>query len=289
VTFAAMRRLDLAVHIATKPNRSHLLLGRESIILPCLGRTELDQQASGPQSVTVEDSMSMVHASTGRLPPPSPFVRSEPAIVAGIARAVLGDRYGIDWEGMVADYDRIRDAIEAVLPAFADYNARIREPGGFRLPVPPTERRWVTPSGRAEFLVRHGVRDDPRLDDPAVLTLTTLRSHDQYNTTIYGLDDRYRGVFGRRDVVFLNAEDLAARGLQPGDLVDVSAEPEADGPPCPEAVLRRQTAVAYDIPRGSAGAYYPEANVLIRLGHHDPRSGTPSYKSVPVRVSAAAA
>jgi molybdopterin-dependent oxidoreductase alpha subunit len=286
-TFAAMRRLDLAVHISTKPNRSHLLLGRESIILPCLGRTELDQQASGPQSVTVEDSMSMVHASTGRLPPPSPQVRSEPAIVAGIARAVLGDRYGIDWDGMIADYDRIRDAIGAVLPAFAKYNARIREPGGFRLPLPPTERRWVTPSGRAEFLVFPDVHVDPRLDDPAVLTLTTLRSHDQYNTTIYGLDDRYRGIFGRRDVVFLNAEDLAARGLKPGDLVDVSAEPEAGGPPCPEAVLRRQTAVAYDIPRGSAGAYYPEANVLIPLTDFDKRSGTPSYKSVPVRVSAA--
>jgi molybdopterin-dependent oxidoreductase alpha subunit len=262
-TFAAMRRLDLAVHIATKPNRSHLLLGQESIILPCLGRTELDTQASGPQSVTVEDSMSMVHASTGRLPAPSPAVRSEPAIVAGIARAVLGDRYGIDWDAMVANYDRIRDAIEAVLPAFAGYNTRIREPGGFRLPLPPTERRWVTPSGRAEFLVFPGVYEDPRLDDPAVLTLTTLRSHDQYNTTIYGLDDRYRGVFGRRDVVFLNAEDLAARGLKAGDLVDVAAVPEPGEAPNLGAVLRGLTVVAYDIPRGSAGAYYPEANVLI--------------------------
>jgi molybdopterin-dependent oxidoreductase alpha subunit len=288
VTFAAMRRLDLAVHIATKPNRSHLLLARESIILPCLGRTELDQQASGPQSVTVEDSMSMVHASTGRLPPPSPHVRSEPAIIASIAKAVLGDRHGIDWDGMIANYDRIRDAIAAVLPAFEGYNRRIQEPGGFRLPLPPTERRWVTPSGRAEFLVFPGVDEDPRLDDPAVLTLTTLRSHDQYNTTIYGLDDRYRGVFGRRDVVFMNADDLAARGLKAGDLVDVAAVPEPGEPPYPGAVLRRQTVVAYDIPRGSAGAYYPEANVLIPLAHYDRQSGTPSYKSVPVRVSAAA-
>jgi anaerobic selenocysteine-containing dehydrogenase len=264
------------------------LLARETIILPCLGRTELDQQTSGPQSVTVEDSMSMVHASTGRLRPPSPHVKSEPAIVAGIARAVLGDRYGIDWEAMIADYDRIRDAIEAVLPAFADYNMRIREPGGFRLPLPPTERRWVTPSGRAEFLVSPGVRVDPRLDDPSVLTLTTLRSHDQYNTTIYGLDDRYRGVFGRRDVVFLNADDLAARGLKAGDLVDVAGVPEAGEKSHVGAVLRRQTVVAYDIPRGSAGAYYPEANVLIPLGHYDHRSGTPAYKSVPVRISAAA-
>ena len=287
-TFAAMRKLDLAVHIATKPNRSHLLLAQDNILLPCLGRTELDQQANGPQSVTVEDSMSMVHASTGRLAPPSPHVRSEPAIIAGIARAVLGNRHGIDWEGMVAHYDRIRDAIEAVLPAFADYNRRIREPGGFRLPLPPTERRWVTPSGRAEFRVFPGVHVDPRLDDPAVLTLTTLRSHDQYNTTIYGLDDRYRGVFGRRDVVFLNAQDLAARGLKAGDLVDVAAVPAPGEEPHPGAVLRRQMVVVYDIPRGSAGAYYPEANVLIPLAHYDKRSGTPSYKSVPVRVVAAA-
>jgi molybdopterin-dependent oxidoreductase alpha subunit len=287
-TFAAMRKLDLAVHIATKPNRSHLLLAGESIILPCLGRTEMDQQASGPQSVTVEDSMSMVHASTGRLPPPSPHVRSEPAIVAGIAHAVLGDRHGIDWDGMIANYDRIRDAIEGVLPAFAEFNTRIREPGGFRLPLPPTERRWVTPSGRAEFLVFPGVDVDPRLEDPAVLTLTTLRSHDQYNTTIYGLDDRYRGIIGRRDVIFLNADDLGARGLKAGDLVDVAAVPAPGEPPHPGAVLRRLTVVTYDIPRGSAGAYYPEANILIPLAHFDKRSGTPSYKSVPVRVSAAA-
>ena len=286
-TFAAMRRLDLAVHIATKPNRSHLLLAAETIILPCLGRTELDQQASGPQSVTVEDSMSMVHASTGRLPPPSPHVRSEPAIVAGLAKAVLGDRHGIDWDGMTADYERIRDAIEAVLPAFASYNSRIHEPGGFRLPLPPTERRWVTPSGRAEFLVSSGMQAGSRQDDPSVLTLTTLRSHDQYNTTIYGLDDRYRGVFGRRDVVFLNNQDLAERGLKAGDLVDVAAAPEPGEQPADGAVLRRMTAVAYDLPRGSVAAYYPEANVLIPLAHHDKQSGTPAYKSVPVRIAAA--
>jgi molybdopterin-dependent oxidoreductase alpha subunit len=286
-TFAAMRKLDLAVHIATKPNRSHLLLARETLLLPCLGRTELDQQAAGPQSVTVEDSMAMVHASTGRLPPPSPYVRSEPAIIAGIAKAVLGDRHGIDWDGMIANYDRIRDKIEAVLPAFANFNSRIREPGGFRLPLPPTERQWLTPSGRAEFHVFPGVHVDPRFDDPTVLTLTTLRSHDQYNTTIYGLDDRYRGIFGRRDVVFLNADDLEERGLKAGDLVDVAAVPEEGEAPVPSAVLRRLTVVAYDIPRGSAGAYYPEANVLIPLAHFDKRSGTPSYKSVPVRISAA--
>ncbi len=284
-TFAAVRRLDLAVHIATKPNRSHLLVGKESLLLPCLGRTELDLQAEGPQSVTVEDSMSMVHASTGRLPPPSPHVRSEPAIVASIAKAVLGDRHGIDWDAMVADYDRIRDAIAAVLPAFADFNTRIKEPGGFRLPLGPTERIWHTKSGKAEFLVMAGVKEDDPTLDPSVLLLATLRSHDQYNTTIYSLDDRYRGVFGRRDVVFLNAEDLAERGIAAGDRVDLEAVPpggrakDDDSP-----VLRNVTAVAYAIPRGCAGAYYPEANVLVDLSRRDARSGTPAYKSVPIRV-----
>ena len=287
-SFAAVRSLDLAVHIATKPNRSHLLVSRETILLPCLGRTELDLQASGAQSVTVEDSMSMVHASRGRLPPPSESVRSEPAIIAGIAKAVLGGRHSIDWDGMIADYDRIRDAIEGVLPAFADYNARVRQPGGFRLPLGPTERIWHTPSGKAEFLVFDGLAEDPRVQGPDVLTLTTLRSHDQYNTTIYGFDDRYRGVFGRRDVVFLNAEDLADRGLAAGDRVDLHAAPEPGEAADPGAVLKGLTAVAYEIPRGSAGAYYPEANVLIPLGHHDKQSGTPSYKSVPIRVVRAA-
>jgi molybdopterin-dependent oxidoreductase alpha subunit len=287
-TFAAMRSLEMAVHIATKPNRSHLLVGKQSLLLPCLGRTELDVQAGGVQSITVEDSMSMVHASTGRLPPPSDHVRSEPAIVAGIAKAVLAGRHGIDWNGMVADYGRIRDGIEGVLAGFDSYNLRIKTPGGFRLPIGPAERVWHTPSGKARFLVMPGIQEDPRAGGERVLTLTTLRSHDQYNTTIYGFDDRYRGIFGRRDVVFLNADDLAAQGLAAGDRVDLEAvrfegEAAASG-----AVLRNLTAVAYDIPRGSAGAYYPEANVLVALSHRDPQSGTPSYKSVPVRLRASA-
>ncbi len=283
-TFAAMRGLEMVVHIATKPNRSHLLTARQSLLLPCLGRTELDLQAGGAQSITVEDSMSMVHASTGRLPPPSDQVRSEPAIVAGIAKAVLGDRHGIDWDALVADYGRIRDGIEGVLAGFADYNLRIRQPGGFRLPIGPAQRIWHTPSGKAQFMVMPGIQEDPRAAGAAVLTLATLRSHDQYNTTIYGFDDRYRGIFGRRDVVFLNPDDLAAQGLAPGDRVDLEAVPFEGEAASPGAVLRNLTAVAYDIPRGSAGAYYPEANVLIALSHRDPRSGTPSYKSVPVRV-----
>ena len=277
-SFAAVRGLDLAVHVATKLNRSHLLLAKENILLPCLGRTELDMQASGPQSVTVEDTMSMVHASTGKLPPPSEHVRSEPWIVASLARAVLGDRFAIPWEAYADDYSLIRDAIAQVLPAFHDYNERIRTPGGFRLPVGPSERVWKTASGKAEFRIFPGLHAEATDPDPDVLTLTTLRSHDQYNTTIYGLDDRYRGVFGRRDVIFMNPDDLAARGLVTGDVVDVSSAVS-------DAVLAGYSVVSYNIPRGCAAAYYPEANVLIPLSRHDKTSGTPSYKSVPVRIS----
>jgi len=278
-----MRNLDLCVHLSTKLNRSHLLIGKESIILPVLGRTELDLQAAGPQAVTVEDSMSMVHASRGRLAPASEHLRSEPAIVAGMAAATL-PQSRVDWMGLAADYDRIRDKIEAVFPDFRDYNARIRKPGGFRLPIPPAERVWKTPSGKAEFLVLDGMGVDPAADGEGVLKLTTIRSHDQYNTTIYGFDDRYRGVFGRRDVIFMNPRDLAERGLEHGE--EVWVEPTAaDGA---ERRLKL-TAVRHDIAYGSAAAYYPEANGLVPLAQHDPESGTPGYKSAPVCVSKAPA
>ncbi|WP_419321077.1 FdhF/YdeP family oxidoreductase [Caulobacter sp. ErkDOM-E] len=283
-TFAAMRRLDFAVHIATKPNRTHLLVGQESLLLPCLGRTEIDIQASGRQAVTVEDSMSMVHASRGLNPPASEQLKSEPAIVAGIARAVLGQDDAVDWSGLVADYDRIRDLIARVFPgAFDNYNERIRVPGGFRLPVPPSDRVWKTASGKANFMAHAPKAGDPRQGDPDVMILTTLRSHDQYNTTIYGLDDRYRGVFGRRDVVFANPDDIAARGLSSGDRIDLAAAFDAGG----QRVVRGFTLVARDIPRGCLAAYYPETNILVDLDDRDTRSGTPAYKSVPVRLSAA--
>lgn len=278
--FAGMRKLELTVHINTKLNRSNLLVGRESFILPCLGRTERDIQAGGPQSVTVEDSMSMVHASRGKLPPASAHLRSEPAIIAGMARATL-PHSKIPWERLIEDYDRIRDAIEAVFPEFRDFNARIRIPGGFRLPLPPTERKWPTASGKAEFLVAPSLLENPAPAAGDVLSLTTIRSHGQYNTTIYNLDDRYRGVFGRRDVIFMNAADLAARSLQHGDAIDVETA-FASGP---AKRLERFTAIAYPIAPGSVAAYYPEANVLVPLDYHDPRSGTPSYKSVPVRIT----
>jgi len=273
-TFPAFRNLDLNVQICTKLNRTCLLVARESVILPCLGRTELDLQAGGPQAVTVEDSMSMVHASHGRLTPASPELRSEPAIIAGIAKAALVGT-SIDWDGMVADYDRIRDKIEAVFPDFFDFNRRVRVKGGFRLRVGAAIREWDTPDGKAHFLVFPGSdEDDGKSDSP--LTLATIRSHDQYNTTIYGLDDRYRGVKGRRDVVFANAEDLADLGLAHGDRVDVVAGPDR--------VLAGQTILAHTISRGSVAAYYPEANCLVALDDHDRRSGTPSYKSIPVTL-----
>jgi molybdopterin-dependent oxidoreductase alpha subunit len=273
-----MRGLDLAVHLTTKLNRSQLLIGRESIILPVLGRTEQDIQATGPQSVTVEDSMSMVHASRGKLPPASEHLRSEPAIIAGMALATL-PASKVPWRDLIANYDLIRDKIEAVFPDFKNYNERIRVPGGFRMPLPPTERVWNTPSGKAEFIAFPDVPEDPVAEAGNILTLTTIRSHDQYNTTIYGLDDRYRGVFGRRDVLFMSKADLAAFELEHGDLVEI-----ATALPSTQERRLQLTAIAYDIAPGSVAAYYPEANGLVPLNHQDKQSGTPAYKSVPVHV-----
>jgi molybdopterin-dependent oxidoreductase alpha subunit len=283
-TFDGMRKLDLAVHIATKLNRSHLLTARTSLVLPCLGRTDLDTQTSGPQAVTVEDSMSMVHASHGFLKPPSDVVKSEPAIIANIAKATLGSRYGIDWDGLIANYDRIRDKIEQVFPDFHEFNKRVRVRGGFRLDVPASFRRWNTASGKANFLVAPGLDEDPLIRNPDALVLTTIRSHDQYNTTVYGLDDRYRGVFGRRDVIFMNKDDLARRGLKDGDRIDIRG---LVGLKQVTHLVRGFTAVEYNIPKGSVAGYYPEMNAVVSLRHYDPLSGTPSYKGVPVVVAAA--
>lgn len=223
----------------------------------------------------------MVHASRGLNPPASPHLKSEVAIVAGIAEATFGEHDPVDWRALTADYDRIRELIEAVLPdLFADFNTRIRVPGGFRLAVGPSERVWRTPSGKANFLPFAADGLDPRRGDAGVLVLTTLRSHDQYNTTIYGSDDRYRGVFGRRDVVFVGPGDLANLGLKSGDLVDIEAAWDASG----ARVVRGFTAVERDIPQGCVAAYYPETNGLVTLEDHDQRSGTPAYKSAPVRI-----
>ena len=275
--FAAFRKLDLNVQIVTKLNRTCLLTARESLILPCLGLTELDVQASGLQSITVEDSMSVVHASRGMLKPISDALLSEPAIIAGLAKASMPGT-AVHWDDLVADYDLIRDKIEAVFPDFFDFNARVRVKGGFRLRVGASIREWDTPDCKAHFLVRESMDEDDGKDDTP-LTLTTIRSHDQYNTTIYGLNDRYRGITGRRDVIFANEEDLADLGLEAGDRVDVLAG---------ERILSGQTLVAHPISRGSLAAYYPEANCLIPLDDYDRHSGTPAYKSIAVTLRRAA-
>jgi formate dehydrogenase major subunit len=285
VAAAAMRSVALTVGVNTKLNRGHLIHGKEALILPCRARSELDEQSGVLQSVTVEDSMSFVHASGGLLEPASPDLMSEVAIVCGMAKAIFPDRHThIDWDGYVADYDRIRDDIEAVYPTlFRDFNRRVRQPGGFRLHNPASERVWKTKSGRANFLVFKGVAEDAaRRDEPAALRLATLRSHDQYNTTIYSNNDRYRGITGTRMVVLMNEADMIERGIRPGGKVRLRTIST-------DATLRmveNLTAIKYDIPRGSIGAYYPETNALLPLYHHDELAETPAAKSIPVLAEA---
>ncbi|WP_313086106.1 FdhF/YdeP family oxidoreductase [Pseudomonas sp.] len=287
-THQALQRCDLTVQISTKLNRSHLTVGRDALILPCLGRTDIDRQAGRPQAVTVEDSFSMIHASHGQLEPISPLLRSEPAIVAGIAQATLGSR-PVDWYALVSDYAGIRRLIAETIPGFADFEQRLQQPGGFHLDNPVASRRWQTRSGRATFIANalpDGLFGDALAADGAQpdLILQTLRSHDQYNTTVYGLDDRYRGVKGQRRVLFANLEDIRRLGFEPGQRVDIESLWN-DG-------FRRQvrgfTLLAFDIPPGQAAAYYPETNPLVPLGSHGLRSYTPTSKSIAIRLQAAA-
>ncbi|MFC4909806.1 FdhF/YdeP family oxidoreductase [Actinomadura gamaensis] len=282
VTEAAMRTCRLTVQVSTKLNRSHAVTGESALILPALGRTERDVQASGEQFVSVEDSMGMVHASRGRLVPASPQLKSEVAIVAGLARRVLGDRHGIDWDAMERDYDVIRDHVERVVPGFADYNARVREPDGFTLPhAPRDERRFPTATGKANFTVNP--LEVLRVPEGRLL-LQTVRSHDQYNTTIYGLDDRYRGVKAGRRVVFVHPGDLAALGIADGATVDLVSE-WTDGTERRAPGFRT---IAYPTARGCAAAYFPETNVLVPLDSTAEVSNTPTSKSVVVRLEAEA-
>jgi molybdopterin-dependent oxidoreductase alpha subunit len=283
-TWKALRKCQLTVHIATKLNRSHLVHGKDALILPCLGRTEIDIQAAGPQSVTVEDSMSMVHLSAGINPAASPLLLSEPAIIARLAAATLGARSNVRWHWLIEDYGRIRDLIAQVFPDFKDFNTRVAVLGGFRLPNAASERVWKTDSGKANFFTHAIPRDTPvhrarrRVKDAIVFTLQTTRSHDQYNTTIYGHDDRYRGVFGQRRVVFINPEDIRALGFKDGDWVDILTVWD-DGE---ERRADRFRLVAYDIPRGNIAAYYPETNPLVPLASVALNVGTPTSKSIPV-------
>ncbi len=277
--------LALTVYVATKLNRSHLTHGKASYILPALGRTELDMQAGGQQMVTVEDSFAMVHGSTGQLKPASDLCRSEPWIVAQLAKATVPDRGNVPWDALIADYGRIRDRIEAVIPGFEAYNQRVEQPGGFHLPIPARERRWETPTGKANFLFVPGMMDeDDDVPNAPHLQLMTIRSHDQFNTTVYSYNDRYRGITGDRMVAFMNRDDMRDRDLAEGDLIAFSTV-AGDG------IDRRASGfrvVAYDIPRGCCAAYYPEANALLPLAHRDQRSNTPAAKSVPVHVTAMA-
>lgn len=283
LTEAALRSLALTVQVSTKLNRSHLVTGRRALILPALGRTDRDLQGGVEQSVTVEDSMSAVHASRGRLSPPGPEVRSEVAIVTEIAERVLAGRANapvVDWAALRGDYRRIRGHIARVVPGFEDFDRRVAKPGGFTLPHPPRDaREFRTATGKARFTANP--LEYPRVPEGRLL-LQTLRSHDQFNTTIYGKDDRYRGVYGGRRVVFVHRDDLAERGLADGAMVDLVSE-WVDG----ERRAPAFRVVAYDTPRGCVAAYYPETNVLVPLGSTADVSGTPTSKSVVVRLEPA--
>ncbi|HEY8091794.1 MAG TPA: molybdopterin dinucleotide binding domain-containing protein, partial [Polyangiaceae bacterium] len=261
--------------------RGHLVAGRTSLILPCLGRTEVDEQAGAAQFVTVEDSMGIVHASRGSLRPAGPSLLSEPRIVARLARATLGDRPPrIDWESLADDYDRIRALIARVVPGCEGYVEKVRAPAGFRLRNAARERTWDTTTGKARFLVHE--LPEHRLA-PGQLLMMTVRSHDQYNTTVYGQDDRYRGILGGRHVVLMNADDAGDRGLAAGDIVDLTSHFD-DG----ERTAAGFAVVPYAIPRGCCATYFPEANVLVPLGSVARKSNTPASKSVVVTVARAA-
>jgi len=272
-TADALRNCRLTVQISTKLNRSHLITGKEALILPCLGRTERDLQAQGPQYVTVENSMGVVHSSEGHLEPASEFLKSEPAIVAALAQATLG----LDWSQYVEDYDRVRDRIARVIPGFENFSVRAQRPGGFVLPHAVRDQlEFATPSGKAVFTV-HAIPD--ALAGENQFVMATIRTHDQYNTTIYGLDDRYRGILHGRRVVLMNAEDLDSQGLQPGDAVDLVSHFKGT-----RRRAKNFRVVNYNIPKGCVATYFPEANVLVPVDSFAEGSQTPTSKSVVVSL-----
>ncbi|MFB6350812.1 MAG: FdhF/YdeP family oxidoreductase, partial [Bradymonadaceae bacterium] len=277
-TAEALENCDLTVQISTKLNRAHLVTGDRALILPCLSRTELDMQKEGPQFVTVENSMGIVHQSVGSLWPASEHLLSEPAIVAGMAVGTLGEETAIDWESMIADYDRIRDAIKATVDGFDDYNRRVRQENGFALPNPVRERRFETDTGNAKFTV-HPIPERDLGDDEFLMM--TVRSHDQFNTTVYSNDDRYRGIENSRRVVMVNEDNMAEQGLEAGQPIDLVSEYGGE-----ERVASEFRVVPYDLPRGCVGTYFPEANVLVPVDEFADRSHTPASKSVVVRLRA---
>ena len=279
---AAWREIPLTVQVSTKLNRNHVIHGKQAYILPCLGRIEVDRQAGGPQDVTIEDSTSCMHGSRGAAEPVADTLLSEPAIVAGIAKATLDPNPRVDWDAWVGNYAKVRDAIEATFPdIFTDFNARMWTPGGFRKPVGAAHRVFETESKRAEFTVPEELPGDPDMDaGPPALRLFTIRSDGQFNTTIYHEDDRFRGVFGSRMVLFMSRADMARLQLEQGDTVALRT-PSDDG------VLRRVEGLAvvpYDVPEGCIAGYYPELNPLIPLWHHAKESKVPAAKAIDVLV-----
>ena len=288
-TAQALSQCTLTVHVSTKLHRGHLVTGVEGLILPCLGRTEIDAREEKDvemrdaeprhEFVTVENSMSVVSMSRGQLPPASPELLSEVQIVCGLARATLRSATRVPWEALANRYDLVRDLIAEVVPGFEDFNARVKKPGGFHLPSAARERVFHTDVARAKFTV-HALPRHALL--PGQLMMMTIRSHDQYNTTVYGLDDRYRGISGGRRVILLHAEDIAAQGLEDGALVDVTSHFRGE-----ERVAAGFRVVAYDIPRRCAATYFPEANVLVPLDSVADGSNTPTSKSIVITVARA--
>lgn len=278
---AAWPNMKLTVQIATKLNRSHLVNGEIAYLLPCLGRTEEDMQASGPQTVTIEDSLSHIHGSTGRHKPASPDLRSELAIVAGIAKHTLASNPAVKWDDWVGDYSLVRALIEKTYPdQFRDFNGRLDVPGGFYRGNAARDRVWETDSGKAEFTVPDHLSATGFDEAPGRFRLITLRSNDQFNTTIYGMSDRLRGIEGERDVILMSPHDIKAAGLSADQRVDLVGDVE-DGR---ERMVLNLKVTPFDLPTGCLAGYYPELNPLVALSHHDRQSGTPAYKSVPVRV-----
>jgi|TARA_B110000438_G_scaffold24510_3_gene22766 molybdopterin-dependent oxidoreductase alpha subunit len=278
-TSNAISKCDLTVHISTKPNRSHLITGKTGLILPCLGRTEIDNSLVGRQFVSVENSMGVVHSSKGQSKPASLHLISEPSIVSGIGGALETrlERSGIAWQNLSEDYDLIRDLIEKTIPEFENYNERVRSKSGFYLPNPPRDSRtFKTKNALANFFTH----DISCVTNDEQFMMMTIRSHDQYNTTIYGLDDRYRGIKNGRRVVLMNSEDILENNLNEGDLVDLSSNRETGPVMSPSWYV-----VSYDIPKGNVATYFPESNVLIPLESVADRSNTPTSKSVPIGIS----
>ena len=284
ITTQALSNCDLTVNIATKLNRSHLTHGKQSLILPCLGRTDIDMQATGPQSVTVEDSFSMVHASQGVVASNTKNMRSEPAIIAGIAQATLGAK-PVDWLAMASNYDLIRDAIANTIPGFADMNNKLKQPGGFYLGNSAAQHQWLTKTNKAQFN-SHDLPDDivpapiRALSNNKIFVLQTLRSHDQYNTTIYGFEDRYRGISGERNIILMNTQDITDLNLVEGERVDVTSL----WPDKKKRQIVNFKLVSYDIPKGNIAAYFPEANPLVPLASNGDLSDTPTSKSIAVII-----